>query len=127
MIKTLSPVGKGHRRGRLGATDDGHPRGDPSEARPVRFLTVEDVLELHSTELESFGGGAGIRSLPRRCCVCSRGRSQRGSARSAFLSNHQTPELLGEPAGEVEAAAAEASAGERRAMIGTLPWRQGSA
>lgn len=30
----------------------------------MRFLTVEDVLELHALQLERFGGGAGIRSLP---------------------------------------------------------------
>lgn len=29
----------------------------------MRFLTVEDVLELHALQLERFGGGAGIRSL----------------------------------------------------------------
>jgi death-on-curing protein len=30
----------------------------------VTFLTVADVLELHALQLERFGGGAGIRSLP---------------------------------------------------------------
>ncbi len=27
------------------------------------FLTVEDVLEIHESQLERFGGGAGIRDL----------------------------------------------------------------
>jgi death-on-curing protein len=29
----------------------------------VRFLTVEDVLTIHGSQLERFGGGAGIRTL----------------------------------------------------------------
>ena len=29
----------------------------------MRFLTVEDVLNIHASQLERFGGGAGIRTL----------------------------------------------------------------
>lgn len=30
----------------------------------MRFLTVEEVLEFHSLQLDRFGGGTGIRSRP---------------------------------------------------------------
>lgn len=29
----------------------------------MRFLTVEDVLRIHASQLQRFGGGAGIRTL----------------------------------------------------------------
>jgi len=30
----------------------------------VRFLTVEEVLDIHGAQLARFGGGAGLRSMP---------------------------------------------------------------
>lgn len=29
----------------------------------MRFLAVEDVLEIHAAQLDRFGGAAGVRSL----------------------------------------------------------------
>ena len=39
------------------------PSDKPNEAAQVKFLTLEEVLEIHGTLLREFGGPPGVRDL----------------------------------------------------------------